>query len=124
VVKASAVLMMVALCLGAIACAGGYEQALLAQFFTASRLIDRTALQNMATVIFDPRTDGTVLRFDVERIASEDHNEKRVTVSARVHLPNGEIVQQTLIVTMRRTDPTVDKGVTSRWMITKVANDR
>ncbi len=122
--KARLVLMMVALGLSAIACAGGYEQALLAQFFTASRLLDRTALQNVATVIFDPRTDGTVLRFDVERIVPEDHNEKRVTVSARVHLPNGDTVQQTLVVTMRRADPAVDKGTTSQWIITKVANDR
>jgi hypothetical protein len=123
-VKARVVLMMVALGLSAIACAGGYEQALLAQFFTASRLLDRTALQNMATVIFDPRTDGTVLRFDVERIDPEDHNEKRVTVSARVHLPNGDTVQQALVVTMRRADPAVDKATTSQWIITKVATDR
>ncbi len=122
--KARVVLMAVALGLSAIACAGGYEQAVLDQFFTASRLIDRTALQNIATVIFDPRTDGTVLRFDVERIAPEDHNEKRVTVSARVHLPNGDTVQQTLVVTMRRADPAVDKGTTSKWIVTKVANDR
>ncbi|HWF85727.1 MAG TPA: hypothetical protein VG222_12805, partial [Vicinamibacterales bacterium] len=78
----------------------------------------------MATVIFDPRTDGTVLRFDVERIAPEDHNEKRVTVSARVHLPNGDTVQKTLLVTMRRADRAVDKGTTSQWIITKVERDR
>jgi hypothetical protein len=106
--------------LSAVACAGGYEQALLAQFFTASRLLDRTALQNISTVIFDPRTDGTVLRFDVERVAPEDHNEKHVTVSAQVHLPGGDTVQKVLIVTMRRVDPAVDRGVTSRWVITKV----
>jgi hypothetical protein len=106
----------------AIGCSGGYEQALLAQFFTASRLLDRTALQSVSTVMFDPRTEGTVLRFDVERIGPEDHGEKRVTVSARVHLPNGETVPKTLIVTMRRADPAVDTGTTSRWIITGVQN--
>jgi hypothetical protein len=102
-------------------CAGGYEQALLAQFFTASRLLDRTALQTISTSIFDPRTDGTVLRFDVDRIAPEDHGEKRVTVTATVHRPSGETVPETLIVTMRRANQAVDPGATSEWFITRVA---
>jgi hypothetical protein len=118
------VLTMIALALSAIACADRYERALLAEFFAASRLLDRTALQDVSTVIFDPRTDGTVLRFEVERISPEDHNEKRATVSARVHLPGGEIAQRTLIVTMRRADPAVDKSTTSKWIITSVVNEK
>jgi len=104
---------MVGAVLSAIGCAGGYEQALLAQFFTASRLLDRTALQTISTVIYDPRTEGTVLRFEVERIGPEDHGEKRVTVSAQVHVPSGEIVRKELTVTLRQVDP-------ARWIITSV----
>jgi len=105
-------------------CSGGYEQALVGQFFTASRLLDRTALAEIATVIFDPRTDGTVLRFDVDRITPEDHGQKRVIVIATVHLPSGKIIPETLVLTLRRADPAVDKGTMSKWIITKVANDR
>jgi len=111
---------MVGAVLSAIGCAGGYEQALLAQFFTASRLLDRTALQNISTVIYDPRTEGTVLRFDVERIGPEDHGEKRVTVSAQVHVLDGSTVLKTLVVTLRRPDPSTDQRTTSRWIVTRV----
>jgi hypothetical protein len=120
-VTTRAVLTALALTIGASGCANGYERALLAQFFAASRLLDRTALQNIATVVFDPRTDGTVLRFDVERITPEDRHRETATVSARVRMPRGDIVQKHLIVTMRRTDPAVDTGVTSRWIVTSVA---
>ena len=114
-------LVAAALALTAIACAGGYEQALLTQFFAASRLGDRTALAPIATVIFDPRTDGTVLRFDITDTSPEEHGVERITLAARVHLPSGDTVQKTLIVTMRRADPAIDKGTTSRWVITGVA---
>lgn len=109
------------LALTAVACGGGYEQALIAHFFTASRLEDRTALQPIATVMFDPRTDGTVLRFDITGINTAADGTERVTVSARVHLPGGDTVEKTLVVTMRRSDPAVDKGMTSRWIITGIS---
>ena len=120
--KARSVLVALALATSAIACAGGYEQALLTQFFAASRLDDRTALQPIATAIFDPRTDGTVLSFDIAGSTPEDHGTKRITVSARVHLPGGETVQKQLVVTMRRSDPAIDKDTTSRWIITSVTS--
>ena len=123
--KRRALLAMVAAGLSAVACAGGYEQALLAQFFAASRMLDRTALQNISTVIFDPRTDGTVLRFDVDRISPEDHGEKRVAVTAVVHLPTGVTVPEALEVTLRRRDPTAGEGLTTgRWVVTGVAKTR
>jgi hypothetical protein len=119
-VKLRPALVAAALALSALACAGGYEQALLTQFFAASRLDDRTALGPIATVMFDPRTDGTILRFDITHTSQEEHGVKRVTLVARVHLPSGDTVQKTLIVTMRRSDPAVDKGTTSTWIITSV----
>jgi hypothetical protein len=110
--------------LSAAACANGYERALIAQFFAASRLRDGTALQTVSTVMFDPSTDGTVLQFDLNRISPENSYQKRATISARVRRPDGDTVQENLIVTMRRTDPAVDTAATSRWIITGVARTR
>ena len=53
-----------------LACSGP-EQSLLGQFFSASRLRDNTSLDNIATVIFDPRTQGTVMTFTVQTVAPE-----------------------------------------------------
>ena len=52
-------------------CSGATEQTLIGQFFNASRLRDNTALDNLATVIFDPRTQGTVTDFTIESIGPE-----------------------------------------------------
>jgi hypothetical protein len=53
------------------ACSGSSEQLVVSQFFTASRLRDNTSLDNIATVIFDPRTHGTVASFTVTNISPE-----------------------------------------------------
>jgi hypothetical protein len=53
-------------------CSGGPEQTLVGQFFNASRLRDNTSLDNIATVIFDPQTQGTVTTFTVANISPED----------------------------------------------------
>ena len=53
------------------ACSGGPEQAIITQFFNASRLRDNTSLDNFATVIFDPRTSGTVTSFSVASVGAE-----------------------------------------------------
>ena len=56
----------------ALACSGS-EQSLVGQFFSASRLRDNTSLDNIATVMFDPRTQGTVTMFTLQTIAPEQH---------------------------------------------------
>ena len=53
------------------ACSGGPEQTLIDQFFNASRLRDNTSLDNISTVLFDPKTSGTVTTFTVQSIGSE-----------------------------------------------------
>lgn len=83
------------------------EQALLEQFFGASRLRDTTALQNIATVVFEPREQGFVRTFRViavtpERPAGPTAVTKDVTLEAAVSLPDGPLVQKTLVVTMTR----------------------
>jgi hypothetical protein len=53
------------------ACSGGAEQSIVGQFFNASRLRDNTSLDNFATVVFDPRTQGTVTTFSVQSVSPE-----------------------------------------------------
>ena len=49
----------------------GSEQSIVSQFFSASRLRDNTALDNIATVIFDPRTQGSVTTFSIQSVSPE-----------------------------------------------------
>lgn len=54
-------------------CSGSAEQTIVSQFFSASRLRDNTSLDNIATVMFDPRTHGTVTSFSITNVGTEDH---------------------------------------------------
>jgi hypothetical protein len=56
-----------------IACSHGSEQVILDEFFDASRLRDRTALQVFATVAFEPHIQGIVTRFAIARVGPEEH---------------------------------------------------
>jgi len=58
-------------CLGAAACSGPADQAVIEQFFTASREGDRAELRSVATVVFDPATQGTVTEFTVVSMSEE-----------------------------------------------------
>lgn len=55
----------------AVGCSGSAEQSIVSQFFSASRLHDNTSLDNIATVIFDPRTHGTVTTFTIDSVSPE-----------------------------------------------------
>lgn len=56
----------------AVACSSASpEQQVLIDFFRASRLHDNTTLANIATISFDPRTDGSVQKFSIASIGSE-----------------------------------------------------
>src|SRR5207247_3469986 len=50
-------------------CAPPGEQPLLSQFFAASRLRDRTALRDIASVSFEPNVQGVVTSFEVTHVA-------------------------------------------------------
>ena len=54
--------------LGVIGCSTAAEQSILSQFFAASRLRDITALKNIATVVFEPATQGIVTSFEITKI--------------------------------------------------------
>ena len=64
-------------------CSGGSEQSILTQFFSASRLRDNTSLDNFATVIFDPRTNGTVTSFTVTNVSPEQRKPLPLKALAR-----------------------------------------
>jgi hypothetical protein len=56
------------------ACSHRAEQRALQNFFDASRLGDNVALAGMATVRFDPTSDGVVRTFTITSVESEDPN--------------------------------------------------
>jgi hypothetical protein len=57
----------------AVACSHGPEQFILGEFFSASRLRDKTALQGFATVPFEPHVHGIVTAFTIARVSPEQH---------------------------------------------------
>jgi hypothetical protein len=99
----------------------GAEQLLLDQFFNASRLRDRTALQKISTVILEPLEQGAVTTFtitDVVVLEAPDGvaESKQVNVSAPVRLPDGRTVQQNLNVILQRGD----RQAAGAWMVTGI----
>src|SRR6185295_14965046 len=77
----------------------GAEQVLLDQFFNASRLRDRTALQKISTVILEPLEQGAVTTFTITNVVDVEGpkgvvQSKEVNVSAPVRLPDGRTVQK------------------------------
>ena len=107
-----------ALTLLAADCSGGAEQPIIGQFFSASRLLDYTSLGHVATIVFDPRTQGTVRSFTIQSVSREQNGVKEVTIVAPVRLPDGATAQKTLVITMQRA--TAPPRTASSWMITRV----
>ena len=107
------------------ACSSGVEQTVLGQFFAASRLRDRTMLGNVATVAFEPATQGIVTTFTITRIGREEPRDggvvsKEVTINAPVRLPSGQTVAKTLVVTLQRAGKPPELPATSPWIVTDV----
>jgi hypothetical protein len=88
------------------ACGHRAERALVDQFFSASRLRDRTAAQTVATVFFDPQDQGLVRDFTIKNVTPEEDNggvvSKNVTLSATVESLEGVRSLRTIILTMQR----------------------
>lgn len=98
---------------------------MLTQFFAASRLRDLTALQNFATVVFEPAIDGIVTSFDVTRVTATKGSDgqvvsKDVSISAPVRLPDGRTVLKHLVITVQRGMPASDRNRWQGWMITAI----
>lgn len=59
-------------------CAGGQEQAIIRNYFIASRVNDTATLGNIAMVRFDPQVDGVVRSPNVESVEEEQRRPLRV----------------------------------------------
>ena len=57
----------------------------------------------------NPRTDGIVDAFDIERVDRADDGRRRVTVAARVRRFDGQVASRRLVFTLTRQD--------GRWSI-------
>src|SRR5438034_4129457 len=75
-----------ALALAAAACSGFAEQPILNQFFTASRLRDNTSLNNITMVSFEPRTEGSVTKFDIVSVTPEQRKPLTLKALAQAHI--------------------------------------
>ena len=105
------------LAFAAVTCGHPKEQALVDQFFSASRLGDKTAAQTVSTVFFDPRDQGLVRDFTIDNVGAEEESggvaTKSVRLSASVESPEGVTAKKTIFVTMQR-------RAGAAWMITGV----
>lgn len=99
------------------------EEETLRDFFQASRARDSTMLAKVATVTFDPATDGTVRDFEVTGIGAPRVDIARVSkivaVTALVRTPEGKTVPTRLVFDFQRA---LDEEPGSRragpWIIT------
>ena len=106
-------------------CSSAREGPLLSQFFAASRLRDRTALQDIASVSFEPNVQGVITSFEVTHVASVggaggEYESKDVSISAPVRLPDGQTMQKNFVITMKRRLTAPDTNHWGGWMITAI----
>lgn len=111
----------VSVLLAAALCAGcrwtSADEQLLTEFFGQSRVYDRTRLAMVATVVFNPITDGVVHRFDIvergaERTDDSGETMRDVTIRAAVLPPEGAPAERLLVITLTQRD--------GRWIVTGV----
>jgi hypothetical protein len=122
-----------AICSGALfAAACSYsppEQQVLEKFFRAAKLQDSTTLAGVATVNFDPRSDGSIQEFTIDNIGEPERRAgvdgdvvtEPVTVTAKVVSPAGRTTSRTLVVTLQRAaekdgDPTTG----GTWIVVSI----
>jgi hypothetical protein len=107
------------------ACSSADERILLTQFFAESRLRDLTALRNVATVVFEPATDGIVTSFELLGVKVLEASNGRalseeVSIVAPVRLPDGNTSEKTFVVAMQRGLPESDPRRLGGLMITAI----
>ena len=85
------------------------EEQLLTDFFEASRLYDTAVMARLSAVPLNPRTEGIVDSFDIERVDQAEDGRTRVTVNARVRRFDGQVGSRRLVFSLVRQD--------GRWFI-------
>jgi hypothetical protein len=106
-------------------CSGAAEQTLVSQFFAASRLRDLTALSKVATVVFEPASDGIVTSFEITAIQATQGPDghpmvKDVSIVAPVKSPSGETAVKAFVIRMSRGVPGSDQYRLGTWLITAI----
>jgi hypothetical protein len=116
------------LCLvvGGVGCAPAADEQVLTRFFEASRALDTTVLNRFATVVFSPRTDGSIQRFTVtdrgpeQRGPVSDSNREAAVRSLAAEIQDSELAgaavemiarQLTVEAEVRAPDGTVSPSV-------------
>jgi hypothetical protein len=97
------------------------EEPVLAEFFSASRLRDVTALRKIATTLFDPARDGIITDFKVKRVEAHEQGGRStedVSISAPVKPMDGPTVEKELVVTLEKDLTGARSGVKGRWIVT------
>jgi hypothetical protein len=69
----------------AAACSSKPEEAILQQFFRASRLRDTTSLAGFSVARFDPQTEGTIVSFEVVGISPEQRTPMTLSGLSKEH---------------------------------------
>ena len=113
--------LVVVLAASLVGCGPKPEEPVLAEFFNASRLRDRTALQKIATTIFDPARDGIVTGFKVTGVEAHEAGGRAtedVSISAPVKPMDGPTVEKQLVVTLEKDATGMRSGVKGRWIVT------
>ena len=80
------------------------EEQLLTEFFEASRVFDVAVMSRLSAAPLNPKTDGIVDSFEIERVDRADDGNERVTVDARVRSFNGQVRSRQLTFTLTRRD--------------------
>ncbi len=101
---------MVCAAVGTIACGVlAPEEQLLTEFFEASRAFDVSVMSRLSAIPLNPRTDGIVDSFEIERVDRSDDQTARVTVAARVRSFGGQVSSRQFVFTLTQRD--------GRWFI-------
>ena len=85
------------------------EEQLLTDFFDAARAYDTTVMARLSAVAMNPRSDGIVDSFRIERIDRAADTSEQVHVVARVRAFDGQTATRELVFTVARQD--------GRWFI-------
>jgi len=85
------------------------EEQLLTDFFEASRVYDTSVMARLSAVPLNPRTDGIVDSFEVQRVDRANERREQVTVAARVRSFDGRVRPRAFVFTLTRQE--------GRWFI-------
>ena len=85
------------------------EEQLLTDFFEASRLYDTSVMARLSAAPLNPRADGIIDSFDIERVDRANDQRERVAVAARVRTFDGQVNSRRLVFTLTRRE--------GRWFI-------